>query len=139
MNGIKHDKPDTAPSLPPKQTSAATLTEKALPPIEGALHSAKQILNSTAAGKGAGEYPVPQSHADTQVADYVLVFQHVPKKYLRAHAKVPSSERAKIAAEYDRLIERIRSIQARWSSTLAVAAACLTRRRRASRSTAEPG
>ena len=109
MNGIKHDKPETPPSPPPKQPSAGTLTEKALPPIEGALHSAKQVLSSTAAGKGAGEYLVPQSHADTQVADYVLVFQHVPKKYLRASAKVPASERAKIAAEYDRLIERIRS------------------------------
>src|ERR1700744_6507276 len=37
------------------------------------------------------------------------------------------------------VIERIRSIQARWSSTLAVGAACVTRLRNAARSSVAPG
>ncbi len=44
MNGVKHDSP-AVPPTPPKSTSgggAASITEKALPPIQGAVHSAKQ-------------------------------------------------------------------------------------------------
>lgn len=132
MNGIKLDAP-AAPSPPRKQPSggadsegaaASSVSEKALPPIQGALHSAKQgavgLADSarriTSSGdknsfssSAAAEYPVPQSHPDTQVADYVLVFQHVAKKYLRASVKVPASEKAKIASEYENLVQRLRA------------------------------
>lgn len=127
MNGIKHDLPTSSssggPAVPSKQTSSAagalnTASEKALPPIQGALTSVKQSAQDLAGSarqatsntsSDVSEYPVPQSHPDSQVADYVLVFQHISKKHLRSSTKVPASERAKIASEYDQLIQRIRS------------------------------
>ncbi|CBQ69260.1 related to IST2-Plasma membrane protein that may be involved in osmotolerance [Sporisorium reilianum SRZ2] len=116
MNGVKHDVSSGGPpATPPKMSSsssssgiAASLSEKALPPIQGALHSAKQAANQLV-DSTSSEYPLPQSHPDSQIADYVLVFQHIAKKYLRSSAKVPASERAKIAAEYDALVQRIRA------------------------------
>ncbi|PWY99963.1 hypothetical protein BCV70DRAFT_217012 [Testicularia cyperi] len=139
MNGIKHD---SAPSPPPKASLsapsnsaggspggisgvAATISEKALPPIQGAAKSVSDAAKSVTTGSGGGtttttssttisekdqgSYPIPHSTADSQLADYVLVFQHVAKKYLRASAKVPALERASIASEYERLVARIQA------------------------------
>lgn len=113
MNGVTHDSPSAAPAIPPKQSSssstgqtASNLSEKALPPIQCAVHSVKQGVKDVV--DPSSEYPVPQSTPDSQIADYVLVFQHISKKHLRSSTKVPASERAKIAAEYDSLISRIR-------------------------------
>ena len=116
MNGVKHDVPASlAPAPPPKSTSttsvaesASSISEKALPPIQAALDSAKQGTKDLVDSSNS-EYPLPQSHPDSQIADYVLVFQHVAKKHLRSRTKVPASERAKIAAEYDSLVSRIRA------------------------------
>lgn len=104
MNGIKHDAP---PPTPPKQSSSAAAQEKALPPIENA---ARVLVGSASTSSLHGkEYPLPQSHPDSQIADYVLVFQHIARKYLRAGAKVPASEREKIAAEFQQLVSRIKA------------------------------
>lgn len=125
MNGIKHDVSSASsggpPPTPPKQphsesvpAAAPSISEKALPPIGGAITSVKQGARKVTSSahqltsSSSEEYPVPQSHPDSQIADYVLVFQHIPKKFLRASAKVPASERSKIAAEYEKLISRIR-------------------------------
>lgn len=131
MNGVKHDQ-SGAPPTPSKRWSsglaenvgagASSVSEKAPPPIQGALdsakRSAKQVVDSASSiniksgsisHSASAEYPVPQSHPESQIADYVLVFQHVAKKYAGASAKVPESEKAKIAAEYNGLIQRIRS------------------------------
>ncbi|SPO30830.1 related to IST2 - Plasma membrane protein that may be involved in osmotolerance [Ustilago trichophora] len=135
MNGIKHDMTAAAPAPPPKQPSsgvtdsvgaaASSISEKALPPIQGALDSvkksAKDLIDTSSSthttnNSGSTEYPIPQSHADSQIADYVLVFQHIAKKYLRASVKVPASERSKVAAEYEALIQRIRSTGLRVTS-----------------------
>ncbi|SPO29722.1 related to IST2 - Plasma membrane protein that may be involved in osmotolerance [Ustilago trichophora] len=132
MNGVKHDMTAAAPTPPPKQSSssmksdsagatASSISEKALPPIQGALHSAKQnakdLIDTSSFNTSAStEYPIPQSHPDSQIADYVLVFQHIAKKYLRASAKVPASERTKVAAEYEALIQRIKSTGLRVTS-----------------------
>ncbi|CDS01550.1 related to IST2-Plasma membrane protein that may be involved in osmotolerance [Sporisorium scitamineum] len=137
MNGgVKHDVSSGPSAVPPKTwsssssglaasvgTTASSFSEEALPPIQGALESAKQgatdlvdststvksTCSSTASHSASSEYPLPQSHPDSQIADYALVFQHIAKKYLRSSTKVPASERAKIAAEYDSLIQRIRA------------------------------
>ncbi|GAC96041.1 plasma membrane stress response protein [Pseudozyma hubeiensis SY62] len=131
MNGVKHDAASGGgvPATPPKPKSTASLadsvgatassiSEKALPPIQDAVSSvqksAQSLVDSASSTtikstSSSSEYPIPQSHADSQIADYVLVFQHVAKKYLRANAKVPASEKAKIASEYDALISRIRA------------------------------
>lgn len=114
MNGIKHDTPHGASAA---ANAPSNLSEKALPPIQGALHSAHKAAkdavgsarDATSSSSLTTEYPVPQSHPDSQIADYVLVFQHIAKKYLRSSTKVPAAERSKIAAEYDALVQRIRS------------------------------
>ena len=51
-----------------------------------------------------------------QLADYVLVFQAVSKKHLRSKTKVPATERAHIASEYDSLLARIRHVGLRVTS-----------------------
>ncbi|KAI3492952.1 hypothetical protein L1887_42327 [Cichorium endivia] len=104
MNGIKHDTPHAASAA---ANAPSNLSEKALPPIQGALHSAQKAAkdavgsarDATSSSSLTTEYPVPQSHPDSQIADYVLVFQHIAKKYLRSSTKVPAAERSKIAAE----------------------------------------
>lgn len=47
-----------------------------------------------------------KDNSDPQV-DYVLVFQGVPGKYVKAKEPAPRAETAKIASEYQRILERI--------------------------------
>lgn len=104
MNGItaSHSTPNSGDGPLAKVAGAASVvTEKALPSLQNA-------AKSVSSGGNASDYPVPHP-SGAQLADYVLVFQHIAKKYLRAKLKVPTTERAQIAAEYDKLLQRLRS------------------------------
>ncbi|SPC67836.1 related to IST2 - Plasma membrane protein that may be involved in osmotolerance [Ustilago sp. UG-2017b] len=124
MNGIKKDRPASTsssggPNVSPKPSSGATGTvgaaaEKARAPIQGAQELATFARQATASGQT--EYPIPQSQPGTQIADYVLVFQHISRKHLRSSTKVAASERTRIGTEYDQLVSRIRSTGLRVTS-----------------------
>ncbi|EPQ26758.1 uncharacterized protein PFL1_05737 [Pseudozyma flocculosa PF-1] len=136
MNGHRETTaaaPAGAPPPPPPKdgtsssSTTGVLSDRLVPAISGAATSLTETASAATASVKSGlspqaqaatshqrasppppQQPVPHSRADSQLADYVLVFQAIAKKHIRSKTKVQATERAEVTDEYDRLVARIR-------------------------------
>src|ERR1700761_7428666 len=83
--------------------------------------------------------PAPTKCRTSTIGRLAAIAPRVAKDTEMMVAMITSARMPRPANTVAPVIERIRSIQARWSSTLAVGAACVTRLRSAARSSVEPG